>query len=80
MPRSVSTLNAFDNMSRASTNEAFTLLVRMVSLERLVSELLPITARSLTVERTFSTRASTCSTANRSASAGTSPVSSTRRL
>ncbi len=67
-------------MSLASTNEAFTLLVTMASLDRLASDDEPAISISLTVERTFSTRCTACSTAVLSASLGTSPVMSTTRL
>ncbi len=78
--RSVTTLKLLVEMSLASTKAAFTLPVRMVSFERAESALLGIAARSLTIERTFSTWRTAFSTAALSASVGTSPVSSTSRL
>jgi hypothetical protein len=80
VPRSVTTLNALDCRSFASTKVAFTLLLSTESFERAVIEVGPITASSLTVDFTFSTCAIDFSTAARSASDGTSPVRSTTRL
>jgi hypothetical protein len=80
VPRSVSTFTACACRSLASTKVALTMPVSMASLERAVNELLPITASSLTTERTFSTRIAACSTAMRASALGTSPVSSTMRL
>ena len=80
MPRSVTTLIAFENTSLASMKLVFTLVVSKVSLERAPSELAPITASSLTTVRTFSMRVTPCSTALLSASLGTAPPSRTSRL
>src|SRR6218665_82764 len=55
MLRSVTTLKALAEMSRASTRLARTLPVMKVSMERWPSVELGITARSFTTERTFST-------------------------
>jgi len=51
-----------------------------VSLERWPSEVLGITARSLTTERTFSTPVTMRSTVSRSWALATSPVSRAWRL
>ncbi len=67
-------------ISPSSTSAALTLPEMMESFERAVSDAAPITAVSLTVDRTFSMEATACSTVARSASAGTSPVISTIRL
>ncbi|MNU03941.1 hypothetical protein D3C72_2481510 [compost metagenome] len=67
-------------MSFASTRLARTLPVMKVSLERWLSVVVGMTARSLTTERVFSTCETICSTVCRSWAVATSPVSRAWRL
>ena len=80
VPRSVTTLKALTCKSLASTKAALILPVRTTSLERWVSELMGITAKSLTTAVTFSWLEASFSARSLSAAVRTSPVSKTCRL